>query len=273
MGVDEIWRARIDAPHSKSYLAFVLGFHELVERVDGPPPVLWMGPVDLDSVPRLQRAYWANWNPVLQAFEAQMRSDVDGQLSAILRPGLTCDHPAVRPLADTMLEGHRAALLAEDAVGTRRSAPVLARYPIKPIWAFVFFVKVKFRHATPTASENALNTKVAEYLSQGIPRGQSRQYAITRNHVDRAAKRFLESLRGRVNSNHTLESRDRVIQATFLMWDKRLAAIEEIARAAAAEQAFRGKTGTDLVTAIDRSYGAHRTYYRVLDGEHVKRRA
>jgi hypothetical protein len=273
MGSEQVWRARLDEPHPKSYLAFILGLHGLVERVDGPQPVVWDGPVDLEKVPGAKRAYWEHWNPVLTAFEDAMRSAVNERLVDVLRPGLSCDHPDVRPLADVMLEGHREQLRAEHAMLTQRSEPILARYPIKPVWAFVYFIKSGVRPAMPGASENAVNTKVAEYLSQGIPSGHARKFAVTRNHVDRACKGFLRSLGGRVNSSHTRERRDRIIEATFLMWSTRLETIETIARAASREKMFRGKTGADLVAAIEQVHGVHRIYYRVLEGEHLKRRA
>lgn len=273
MSIDQVWHARLDEPHPRSYLAFIMEFHDQVERVDGSPPNYWIGPVDLSQVPTSARSYWTNWNPVLQAFDEAMRATMVERLGAILAPGLTYDHPAVEPLFEVMVEGHRAALIAEDIAATFRVAPLLSRYPVKAIDAFIFFVKSELRHKMPGASENALNAAVAEYLSHGIPSGQARKYAITRNHVDRACKRFMQSLRGRVNSAATADGREKIIEATFLLWSMRLATIEAIARAASSRPEFRGKTGSELVAAIEKAHGAHKTFYRMLERQDVRWRA
>jgi hypothetical protein len=263
------WRVRIDAPHPMSYLAFMLGMLEQVERTDGPEPALWAGPVDLDHCEPEHRAYWANWNPVLETFENAIRKQIDVDLSPILAKSFSLDHSDVRRIADCMLAGRRAALMAEEQVADARAAPILAKFPIKPASALVFFVKLAFREASPAASENALNRQVAAYLSRGIPRGQTRQYAITRNHVDRACKSFLNALGGQVNSCRSECGQDLVIEAVFFLWQGKLKAVETIGAAAMKQPSLRGKTGADLVEAIERSHGVQPTFYRVLNRQRM----
>lgn len=273
-GRGQPWNARLHAPNPQSRLAFYIRADELVSAQEGPEPPLWFGPVDAEHAAPAEQDYWARWNPILQILSETLHDSVAKSLDAIVKPGLVgrYDHPSVKPLFEELLDGRRGLLTEADQA--RLVLSENDRGKIRRAWAIAFYVKADFKLQNPAMTDNAINERVAEYLSYVRPPARmSKRDGTNRNHVRRAEKACLAWLLRRVNTTRNPDRRSLMIRAFDEFWSLRVSTIQGIEKAATKDERYRKLMGVDLANAIERDGGMHKAFIRVVELNERRRRA